>query len=90
VITYCRVSTNQPQTTAPYPTAEIFEGTTSAGLSAGATWTGNNDVFHGRFVMDAGTDLTVVFTGGVAGSVATAIIEGANELRAELARRHDY
>jgi hypothetical protein len=54
-------------------------------MADGATWTGNQDTFRGRFVMDAGTDLMVSFTGGVAGSVATVVVEGDNELRGALA-----
>jgi hypothetical protein len=90
IIGFITVSTNQPSTTAPYPTATVYEGPQQAGMADGATWTGNQDVFRGRFVMDAGTDLTVAFTGGVAGSVATVVIEGVNELRSELVRRSAY
>lgn len=87
VIKYVTVSTNQAQTTAPYPTATVYEGVQQAGLMDGATWTGNQDTFTGRFVVDAGTDLLVAFTGGVAGSIATASIEGSNELVAALVGR---
>jgi hypothetical protein len=87
VVGFITVSTNQASTTAPYPTATVYEGPQQAGMADGATWTGNQDVFRGRFVMDAGTDLTVAFTGGVAGSVATVVVEGVNELRSELVRR---
>lgn len=87
IIGYVTVSTNQSPTTAPYPIATIYEGPQQAGMSDGATWTGNQDTFRGRFVMDVCTDLTVAWTGGVVGSVATAVIVGTNELRSELARR---
>ena len=87
VIGFIVVSTNQSPSVAPYPTATVYEGPQQAGMADGASWTGNQDVFRGRFVMDAGTDLTVAFTGGVAGSKATVIVEGINELRSELARR---
>lgn len=87
LIGFITVSTNQPSTQAPYPTATIYEGPQQAGMADGATWTGNQDVFRGRFVMDVCTDLTVAFTGGVAGSVATVVIEGTNELRSELVHR---
>lgn len=89
LIGFVTVSTNQPNTQAPYPTATIYEGPQQAGMADGATWTGNQDSFRGRFVMDACTDLTVAFTGGVPGSVATVVIEGTNELRAELAHRRN-
>ena len=89
LIGFITVSTNQSPSTPPYPTATIYEGPQQAGMADGATWTGNQDTFRGRFVMDVCTDLTVAFTGGVAGSVATVIIEGTNELRSELVhRRH--
>jgi hypothetical protein len=45
-------------------------------VSEGATWIGSQFTLSGRMEMDAGLDLTVAFTGGVAGSKATAIIEG--------------
>lgn len=90
IIGYINVTTNQAPTTAPYPTATVYEGPQQAGMADGATWTGNQDTFRGRFVMDACTDLIVAFTGGVVGSVATVIIEGTNELRSELARRAGY
>jgi hypothetical protein len=88
VVGFIVVSTNQSSSTAPYPTATIYEGPQQAGMADGATWTGNQDVFRGRFVMDAGTDLTVSFAGGIPGTIATVVVEGVNELRSELARRH--
>lgn len=87
IIEYVTVSTSQSPATAPYPIATLYEGPQQAGMADGATWTGNQDTFRGRFVMDACTDLTVAFTGGIAGSVATVVIVGTNELRSELARR---
>lgn len=87
IIRYVGVSTSQAPTTAPYPTATVYEGPQQAGMSDGATWTGNQDTFTGRFIMDAGTDLTVAFTGGVVGSVATVVIEGTNELPEVLANQ---
>ncbi len=75
------VSTDQAQTTAPYPQVTVYEnGQQQAGLATGASWIGNQDVLKGRFVMDAGTDLLVAFTGGVAASKATAKITGRREL----------
>ena len=61
--------------TAPYPTATVYLGGQQVGVSEGATWTGNQDIFSGVAEMTC-DDLYVVFTGGVAGSIATAIIEG--------------
>ncbi len=81
IITSVLVSTNQAQTTAPYPQVTVYEnGQQQAGLATGASWIGNQDVLVGRFIMDAGTDLLVSFTGGVAGSKATAKITGKREL----------
>lgn len=87
IIRYIGVSSDQAPTTTPYPTAVVYEGPQQAGMADGATWTGNQDTFTGRFVMDACTDLTVAFTGGVVGSNITVIIEGTNELRSELAHQ---
>ena len=91
VIEYILVSTNQAVTQTPYPTATIYEGPqpVAAGLADGASWTGNQDIFKGKFLIDACTDLTVAFTGGVVGSVATAIIQGTNELWESLATQRD-
>ena len=76
VISDIIVATSQSQTTAPYPTATAYLTGQQVGVSEGATWTGNQDTMRGQIEMDGGTDLTVAFTGGVAGSTATAIIEG--------------
>lgn len=76
VISDIIVATSQSQTTPPYPTATAYLGGQQVGVSEGATWTGNQDTMRGTIEMTAADDLTVSFTGGVAGSVATAIIEG--------------
>jgi hypothetical protein len=55
-------------------------GVQSAGLSEGATWTGNQQTFTGRIDMDSGITLMVAFIGGPAAAMATAIIEGESEL----------
>lgn len=75
VISSLIVATNQAPNQAPYPTATAYLGGQQVGVSEGATWTGNQDVFQGVAEMTA-DDLNVAFTGGVPGSVATAIIEG--------------
>ena len=69
------LATNQSSTQAPYPTATAYYGGQQVGVSEGATWTGNQDIMRGIIEM---TDeaLNVAFTGGLAGSVATAVIEG--------------
>lgn len=75
VISDVIVATDQASTTAPYPTATAYLGGQQVGVSEGATWTGNQDIMRGQIEMTADT-LSVAFTGGVAGSTATAIIEG--------------
>jgi hypothetical protein len=69
------VATSQASTQAPYPTATAYLGGQQVGVSEGATWTGNQDIMRGQVEMTA-DDLTVQFTGGLAGSVATAVLEG--------------
>jgi hypothetical protein len=69
------VATSQSSTSPPYPTATVYLGGQQVGVSEGATWTGNQDVLRGQTEMTA-DDLTVAFTGGLAGSTATAVIEG--------------
>jgi len=73
-------STDQAQTTAPYPVVTIYLGGQQAGVSEGASWSGNQDIFRGKIEMEPGLDLIVAYTGGVAGSKATAVIEGESHL----------
>lgn len=75
IITDVIVATSQSSTQSPYPTATAYYGGQQVGVSEGATWTGNQDIMRGTIEMTAET-LAVAFTGGVAGSVATAVIEG--------------
>lgn len=75
VISDVIVATNQSQTQPPYPTATAYYGGQQVGVTEGATWTGNQDIMRGSIEMTAET-LSVAFTGGLAGSVATAVIEG--------------
>ena len=75
VISDVVISTNQATNVAPYPNATVYLGGQQAGVSEGASWTGNQDTLTGVFEM-TGEDLFVQFAGGVAGSVATVIIEG--------------
>jgi len=76
VITRVRVKTSQLATDAPYPTCEVFCGPVSDAYSQGATWTGNSDTFDGEVRMDSGLELHVVFTGGIPGTIASAILSG--------------
>ena len=78
------VSTNQGPTNIPIPTAEIFIngvsfGTTivtSTGQSLGATWSGNQDSFSGKADVGPCDSLAIVFTGGIAGTMAFSNIRG--------------
>lgn len=80
IITQAFVQTNQAQSTAPYPTVTVQLGGLSQGQAEGGTWTGNMDIFNGRVEMNCCDTLSFLFTGGVAGSVATVSIEGENYL----------
>ncbi len=75
VISDVLVATSQSPSQAPYPTATAYLGGQQVGVSEGATWTGNQDVMRGQIEMTS-EELTVAFTGGLPGSVATAVIEG--------------
>jgi hypothetical protein len=76
VISSVILSTSQAQTTAPYPTATTYLTGQQIGVSEGASWIGNQDVMEGTVELGPCESFTVAFTGGVAGSVATAIAEG--------------
>ena len=70
------LATNQAQTTAPYPTATTYLTGQQVGVSEGASWLGNQDTMSGNAEITSADTFTVAFTGGVTGSVATAIVEG--------------
>lgn len=70
------VSTNQGSTQTPYPTAEVFAGPIAPVYSQGATWTGNQDTFRGRVDLDSGSELHVVWSGGIPGTVGTVRVHG--------------
>lgn len=77
VVDSVRVKTTQGDTETPYPSAELYSG---PGIfdrfSQGKTWTGNNDVFQGRLDLDSGSELFVIWTGGIPGTLATARVTG--------------
>lgn len=75
VISDIIVATSQSSTSPPYPTVTAYLGGQQVGVSEGATWTGNQDVLRGQIEMTL-DELSVAFTGGLAGTTATAIIEG--------------
>ena len=70
------VATSQAQNTAPYPTATAYLTGQQVGVSEGASWIGNQDTMRGQVEIGPCETLTVAFSGGVPGSVATAIAEG--------------
>ena len=70
------LATSQAQTAVPYPTVTTYIGGQQVGVSEGASWIGNQDILRGLIELGPCDTLTVAFTGGVAGSVATAIAEG--------------
>jgi len=74
------VNTNQGRTNPPYPQATVYVGGVAQGHSEGGTWDGNQDTFVGKVTMTACDTLSVQFTGGLPGSIATAILEGTNYL----------
>lgn len=81
-VTSVVVSTTQAQNVAPYPVAEVFvNDVSSAGNSQGATWTGNQDTFTGTVDVGPCDNLSVVFSGGIAGTVATARLGGTKYTR---------
>lgn len=77
VVTEVDVSTNQGPTQIPVPTAEVFvNGQLSRMNSRGATWSGNQDSFTGNVKVGPCDYLQIVFTGGILGSTASAVVEG--------------
>lgn len=76
VVTSITVSTTQAATQTPYPTATIqVNGLTPAG-SRGGTWTGNQDTWSGRIELGPADQVSIVFAGGVPGTIATARLDG--------------
>jgi hypothetical protein len=80
IITDIVLATSQAQTTSPYPTATTYLTGQQIGVSEGASWIANQDVLQGSLELGPCDSLVIAFTGGVAGSVATAIAEGDNYL----------
>lgn len=76
-ITSVVVSTNQAATATPVPVAEIFvNGTQSRMNSRGATWSGNQDSFDGLVRVGPCDYLTIQFTAGISGVIASVVIVG--------------
>lgn len=74
------VRTNQGATQTPYPQAELFVDLAPvASSSRGATASGQNDVFDasgGPIRVGSADGLTIAWTGGVPGSIATVTVTG--------------
>jgi hypothetical protein len=71
------VSTNQSATSTPVPVASAYvNATTSAGNLEGSTSSGNQDTMLGLVAVGPVDNLNITWTGGISGSVATAIITG--------------
>ena len=76
------VKTSQSATSTPVPQAEVFvNATTSPANSEGATSSGNNDTFNGATEVGPADNLNIVWSGGISGSVATAIVTGTRYTR---------
>jgi hypothetical protein len=79
------VRTNQAPTKTPFPQCELFLGTAAAPSdSQGATAAGHNDVFDpsgGPITIGPADALTLIWTAGVPGSIATVVVTGTKTLR---------
>lgn len=68
-------------TPALFPQVTLYNGSNQQdGRSQGASWLGGQVTFRGSITMDNGSNLTVGFASGAAGTVITAIIEGTSYL----------
>lgn len=63
-------------TATPVPRAEVFRNNIAPQYSEGGTYSGNFDQAGGRTILYPGDVLYVVWTGGVPGSTAVAILAG--------------
>jgi hypothetical protein len=73
-------TTSQAQTAAPYPQVITYVGGMQTGVAEGASWIGNQTTLRGPQEIGPCDTLNVQFNGGVAGSIATAIVEGSSYL----------
>jgi hypothetical protein len=76
VIDEVTVETNQAPVSTPVPQCRFRLQDPVNGLSQGGTSSGNFDTATGRVVLYTGDVLYAVWTGGIAGSLATATIGG--------------
>lgn len=70
------VATDQALNTTPIPRADTYVNGTSNQNWRGGTFNGQRDLSSGRIVLYTGDTLYVVWTGGIPGSHATAVIDG--------------
>lgn len=79
------VRTNQAMTATPFPLAEVFIGVAPVpSASLGATYSGQNDQYDpagGPIHIGAADALTIVWTGGIPGTIATVTVTGTKTLR---------
>lgn len=79
------VRTTQTPTQTPFPQAEVFDtDSPTSGSSLGATASGHNDIYDaagGPIHVGTADTLSVVWTGGIPGTVASATLRGIKVLR---------
>lgn len=76
VVNYVHVLTSQAVSATPVPVCQFYKNGTGATQSVGGTYSGNLDTATGRVILFADDVLYAVWSGGIPGSVATAIISG--------------
>lgn len=76
IIDQVKVLTSQGPTQLPVPRAQTYRNQVAPQFAEGGTYSGNFDVSTGRTILYTGDTLFVVWTGGVPGSLATAVIAG--------------
>ncbi len=76
-VTQVVVATTQTPTQTPVPQAYLYVNTpNSAGNQHGGSWSGSQDTFTGLMHVGPCDTLYVTFAGGIAGTTATAVVEG--------------
>jgi hypothetical protein len=77
VVEEIAVTTSQAASATPVPAVQIFVGSTASQLNAkGASWSGNQETFRGTVRVGPCDTLAVVFTAGIPGVTASAVVEG--------------
>ena len=76
ILDYVKVLTNQAATATPVPQANTYKNQVQPQNWEGGTYSGNLDIASGRTILYEGDTLFVVWSGGIPGSVATAVIDG--------------